>query len=202
MRIKRIISMFLAIISVVTLLSFPLRADTYIGSKDKKEGGFLGIGGTTYTYRYYQRWTQTRYWYGKPVSPVGYYTQYSGGGSCTVARTVTLAWSTTKSYNNSVGGNVGIPELIGLTASAGYGTTYGMTFSTAKYGDFQRNIKDSAKTGYYLLAPAQTEHACKWKKYSNNNTVDTGKSGTYYMPYGPSVIVMCYNPNNANWYIC
>lgn len=191
------------VIIVVTLvmgtMGLAVSADTYIGSRDKDEGGFLWWGWTTYTYRAYFRCNMLRYWYGAPLSHIPYHVKYSGDETLSISQSQTITYSTTLSYNTSVGGQIGISELVSLSASMGYGVTTGMSFSSTTVRTYTKTISSSSKTGFYMLAPSQTEKECYWKKYKDSNTVYTGLTGTYLMPYGNASVACLYSTDNSSW---
>lgn len=198
---RRLIALFMAVISIVCIAAVPVSAATYIGSVDRKEGGFLGIGATTYTYRAYFDGNYIRYWYGKPLSFVPYHTKGSGSEQLSISKSQSVSYSTTIAFNKSIGANIGINEIVSLSASNGYGVTTGVSFTSTSVKTYTKTIASSAKSGFYMLAPSQTEKKCHWNKYKNSNTTYTGKTGTYYMPYGSSSVCCLYSADNEHWNI-
>ncbi len=199
---KSVIKLFVTFISLFTLVisnfSTVYAGSTYIGSTDVKEGGFLGIGSTTYTYRAYYDYDDIRYWYGLPLAPISYHKKNSGSFSLSITQTQSLSFSTTLQYNENIDVAAGINAVISITASKGRGVATGVTYTYSSAGSYTKNVPSSSASGYYMLAPTLTEYRCHWNKYSNNNTKYTGKTGVYFMPYGRPAVGLLYSPNNKD----
>ena len=198
---KKLIAVLLLVIAIMNVISVSANAETYIGSKDHREGGFLYIGSKVYTYRAYFDTNVIRFWYGRPLSHIVYHTKSSGSEELSISEETEISYSSTVSYNKAIGADVGIKQLISITAEKGYGVTTGISFSTTKVKTYTKTISSSSKTGFYMLAPSQTEKRCYWKKYQDNNSVYTGDTDKYYMPYGAPSVVCLYSSNNQNWSI-
>lgn len=88
---RSLIALLLAVITIVSIAVIPVSASTYIGSKTKSEGGFLGIGATKYTYYAYFDANYIRYWYGKPLSHIPYHTKGSGSEQLSVSNSQSVS---------------------------------------------------------------------------------------------------------------
>lgn len=196
---KKLIASLLVVVAIMGIAVIPANAATYIGSKDRKEGGFLGIGATKYTYRAYFDGNYICSWHGKPLSHVPYHVKNSGNEQLSISNSQSVSFSTTVSFNKSIGGSVGFEGIVTLSAQKGYGVATGVSFTSTSVKTYTKTINSSAKTGFYMLAPSQTVKKCLWDKYKNNNTTYTGKTGTYYMPYGTASVTCLYSANNESW---
>lgn len=195
---KSIIMLLLVVITIVSIAAIPVSASTYIGYETKNEGGFLGIGATKYKYYAYFDGNMIRAWYGAPLSHIPYHTKGTGDEQLSVSQEQSFGWQTTVSYNNAIGGNFGISELVSLSAEKGYGLTTGVSFSSTAVKTYTKTIASSAKTGFYMLAPSQTEKKCHWTKYKVSDSSYIG-TGTYYMPYGNASVTCLYSSDNSSW---
>lgn len=200
---KKFFALLLVMLVIANIAIIPASAANYIGSVDSFEGGFLGtqLGATRYTYRAYFDGNYIRYWYGKPLSHVAYHNKNSGSSQLSISNSTSILYSTTVDYNISIGGNIGYKDVVGMSAQNGYGVTTGVSFTSTSVKTYTKTISSSAKTGYYMLAPSQSEKKCHWKKYENFNSKYTGKTGTYYMPYGTASVICLYSSDNMSWSI-
>ena len=95
-----------------------------------------------------------------------------GADTSSISQSQSITFSTTLAYNSAVGGQVGISELVSLSASKGYGITTGMSFTSTSVRTYTKTISSSAQTGL---------------------------TDSYYMPYGNSTVTCLYSPDNASW---
>lgn len=197
---KSILMLLLVVAMIVSIATIPVSASTYIGYETKKEGGILGLFGTKYGYYAYFDSNIIRFWYGVPLSHIPYHTKGTGDEQLSISQSQTLTWETTESYNNSIGGSIGISEIISLSAEKGYGVETGVSFSSTSVKTYTKTIASSAKTGFYMLAPSQTEKKCHWNKYKVSDSSYIG-TGTYFMPYGNATVSCLYSSDNSSWSI-
>lgn len=117
--------------------------------------------------------------------------------------TVEISWDSTKSWNNSIGADIGLKGLVSLTAESGYGVSSGwsVTASYAKSVSLdEQNIK-YASSGVYAIAAGMPNYKIKWEKI---NWL-TGKKVDYdyfYMPYGHmTTYVVRSLDNQQSWLV-
>jgi hypothetical protein len=197
--IKKLIVLCLLVAVIVTNVSITSAA-TYVGQKTVREGGFLGIGGTKYTYELYYDYG-TRITMTKPSRLLSNSLHHTYGKTpMTIYGDETRAFtiSKTENFNVEIGCNIGISQLVELAANMGYGETTGVSFSKAfiRGQSFKPDRYD--KTGFYVIAPGVTCRRMSWKKYkTSTNGYITGSN--FRMPYGNNAAYILYSPSNSNW---
>ena len=197
---RKLVTLVVAIITVFVITANPTSAayyDTGILFANQ-EGGFLGVGATTYVYKVYK---DSSSWYtmfhSLDVCPAIYHSKYGGTTTLTysVARTYTAQNS--YSFSSSVGATVGISELVGLTANATNGQTQSYSYSVAATGTVGRTIPSTASTGYYKMTICYNFDKFKLAKYYTNGT----PLNQYYypcLPKGNAYVSVLYGTTTNN----
>ena len=199
-RISRVITIALALLMVcITVISTASAAYVYQGSFENKEGGFLGIGATSYTYDVFRDSVGAYAMYHSQDAcyPL-YHTKNSGTIELSYTKSVSVSSQTAFNFSKSLGLELEIEELVGLAASVSSGleVTTGITVTAS--GTVGTTIASSAPTGYYKLTPCQNFHQRRLDKYKTGSTLLLS-SDYCFIPEGDTYIATLYSTDNSSY---
>ena len=134
---KIIMSLFAGICTAILIATSASATYNSTGkSFTNNEGGFFGIGATKYNYKVYKDDTS---WYAMfhylDVCPAIYHSKGKGATSLTYNCSRSYTGTTAYQFGASIGANVKISELVGLTATATGSQTKSYSYSVAASGD-------------------------------------------------------------------
>ena len=196
-KFKKFTALFLVVVSMFLIAATPANAAYYNTGKSftLKEGGFLGIGSKTYTYKIYK---DSANWYlmfhGCDVCPAIYHTKNSGSTNLTYSVSRTYSSQTAYSFSKSAGLTANA-EMVSGTVSATGGMSKSYGYSVAASGSVGKTISSSAKTGYYKMTICYNFNKYQLKKYQGS----TYKSSYYAaLPKGNAYVAVLYGKNTSN----
>lgn len=197
---KRMIALLLVIVSVMAMAALPVNA-AYVNtgkSFSLREGGFLGIGATSYTYKIFK---DNRSWYAMfhrlDVCPAIFHSKGKGPTSLTYMQSKTYTSQTADDFSVSVGGSVGISKLVGLTAEATGGQTKSYSYAVSASGSVGRTIPSTASTGYYKMTICYNFDKFRLDKYKSGSS---SRTASYYpcLPKGNAYVSVLYGTSTSN----
>ena len=162
------------------------------------EGGFFGIGATKYNYKVYKDDTS---WYAMfhylDVCPAIYHSKGKGATSLTYNCSRSYTGTTAYQFGASIGANVKISELVGLTATATGSQTKSYSYSVAASGSVGRTVPSNAKTGYYKMTICYNFDKFRLDKYKVGSS---SILASYYpcLPKDNAYVAVLYSPSSSN----
>lgn len=195
---KRIISMLLA----VTMLACAVMPVSAVFSNTgktfkNKEGGFLGIGATTYTYRVFK---DSASWYtmmhSKDVCPAIRHTKNTGPKSLTYARSQSYSSQTAYDFSVSCGMTAG-SDLVKGTVSATGGMSQSYSYSIAASGTVGSEIPKESASGWYKLTLCYNFTKYRLDKYNERNSGSCMASYYVALPKGRCYIATLYSKDGS-----
>lgn len=199
-RITKIITTALALLIVCIAAIAPVSATyEYKGSFEHKEGGFLGIGATSYTYKVYRDNIEAYLMYhSKDVCPPVYHTKDRGTIELSYTNSISISSQTAFNFSKSLGLEVGIEELVKLAASASNGLEFTTGITVTASGTVGKTLPADSPTGYYKFTPCQNFHQRRLDKYKTGSTVLLS-SEHCFIPEGKTYLASLYSKDNSSY---
>lgn len=196
-RIKKVIALILIVVTMFLVASIPASAAYKNTGKSftLKEGGFLGIGSTSYKYKIYK---DSNNWYlmfhNFDVCPAIYHTKNRGATNLTYSKSRTYNSQTAYNFSVSAGLSAG-KDLVNGTVGATGGMSKSYSYSVTASGSVGRTIPSSAKTGYYKMTICYNFDKYRLDKYKGNTY-----QKCYYaaLPKGSAYVAVLYGNTSSN----
>lgn len=199
-RITKVITTVLVLLIVCITAIAPVNATyEYKGSFVNNEGGFIGIGATSYTYKVYRDNVEAYLMYhSKDVCYPLFHTNGTGTIELSYTRSVSISSETAYNFSRSLGLEVGIAKLVELAASASNGLQKTTGISVTASGTVGTTLPSYSPTGYYKLTPCQNFHQRRLDKYKTGSNLLLS-SEYCFIPENATYLAVLYSKDNSSY---